>query len=279
MIIIYLLSFLANNLYGYAQSEPMATGNYKWLEKEEFEIIDWTKLSREDQFGYILEIDLGYPRKLHRIHSDFPLAPIRRKVLKEELSDYQLEIIEMMKQNNMNWKPTEKLILDLHDKNKYVIHYLNLKLYLELGLELKKVHRVLKFEQSRWLAKYIDLNTKLREKAEDKFTQDLLKLFNNSVFGKSCENVRNHVNIKLALTQNQAKNYLKKPLFSEFKIISENKVIIKMRKSSIILNKPIIIGFTVLELSKNLMFQLYYNVFLKKFPRSISLCYSGMYFV
>ena len=178
--------------------------------------------------------------------------------------------------NGIKWRPSEKLILDLNHKEKYVLHYLNLKLYLELGLELKKVHRVLRFKQSKWLAPYIDLNTKLREKANDKFTQDLLKLFNNAVFGKSCENVRNHVNVKMALTAIQAKNYLKKPLFDEFKILAEDKLIIKMRKSTIKLNKPIIIGFTVLELSKNLMYELYYNILLKKFPKRLQLCYTGI---
>ena len=179
-----------------------------------------------------------------------------------------------MKSKGINYKPTEKLILDLYDKKHYVLHYKNLKTYLELGIKLTKIHKVLKFKQSKWLEPYIDLNTKLREKAVDKFEQDLFKLMNNSVFGKSCENVRNHINIKIVLSENQAKNYLKKPLFQEFRIIDENKAIIRMRKSKVFLCKPIFVGFSVLELSKKLMYDYHYFIFKKTFNNSIKLCYT-----
>ena len=255
-------------------SESLPLKKFRWLKEDEFENINWLEIDDNSEIGYILEVDLEYPKSLHAFHSEYPLAPVRRKIQTEELSEYQKSILELMKSKGLNYKPTEKLILDLYDKKNYVLHYKNLKTYLELGLKLKKVHKVLEFNQSKWLEPYIDLNTKLREKAIDKFEQDLFKLMNNSVFGKSCENVRNHINIKIVLSENQAKNYLKKPLFQEFRIIDENKAIIRMRKSKVSLCKPIFVGFSVLELSKKLMYEYHYFVFKKYFKNSINLCYT-----
>ena len=230
---IFILIIQANNLYGWAMSEPLPLKEFSWLDENDFENIDWLLISDNSEVGYILEIDFKYPKSLHNLHSDYPLAPVKRKIEISELSEYQKSILDQMTSKGLNHKPTEKLILDLYDKKHYVLHYKNLKTYLELGIKLTKIHRVLKFKQSKWLEPYIDLNTKLREKAIDKFEQDLFKLMNNSVFGKSCENVRNHINIKIVLSEKQAKNYLKKPSFQEFRIIDDNKAIIRMRKSNI----------------------------------------------
>ena len=255
-------------------SESLPLRDFQWLSADEFEKIIWEKIPNDSSHGYILEVDLEYPECLHESHSDFPLAPIKLKVLNNELSLYQKSLLDRMNSNGIKYNPTKKLILDLNDKNNYVLHYQNLKLYLELGLKLIKVHKVLKFQQSRWLESYINLNTRLREKAVDKFEQDLYKLFNNSVFGKSCENVRNHINVKLVLSEKQARNYLKKPLFEEFRIIDDDKAIIRMRKAKTFLCKPIFVGFTVLELSKKLTYEYHYSIFKPIFEGNIKLCYS-----
>lgn len=251
----------------------MAYKDYEWINRDDFSKINWYELERDSQIGYILEVDLIYPKCLHDEHSDFPLCPYKRKISINELSKYQKNLIDYLKSININWRPTEKLILDLHDKNNYVIHYRNLQLYLSLGLQLKKVHKVLKFRQKNFISSYIDLNTKMREKAKDKFTQDLLKLFNNAIFGKSCQNVRTHIDVKFVINMKQVKNYLKKPLYESFRIIDEDKALIKMKRSSVTLNRPIIIGFSVLEISKKLMYDMFYNVFKKNFGKNIKLLY------
>ena len=124
-----------------------------------------------EKFSCILEVDLEYPENLHDQYSDYPLAPEKIKVDK-----------------------VEKLIPNQNNKEKYVIHHENLKQYISLGLVLTKINRGIKFEESRWLEKYIALNTELRTKATNEFEKDFFKLMNNSVFGKTMENIRNRVN-------------------------------------------------------------------------------------
>jgi hypothetical protein len=248
--------------------------DFNWLKNEEIEKIDWSTLSDKNDRGFILEVDLEYPVYLHDYHSDYPLAPIKRKIDTTELSPYQKKLVADLESNGIKRVATEKLILDLNNKYNYVLHSSNLKLYLELGLKLMKIHKVLSFKQSQWLKPYIIFNTKLRENAKDRFEQDLIKLFNNSIYGKCCENIRQHVDIKLVMNEKQAKTYLKRPLFEEFRIIDENKALIKMRKTSITLNKPIIVGYCILELSKCLMYEYHYKVFKKIYGDHLYLQYT-----
>ena len=138
------ITFLdANNLYRWAMSKPLPTHGFKWMKKNELE--NWEKHS------CILEVDLVYPQSLHDLHNDYPLAPERIEVNK-----------------------VDKLIPNLGYKEKYIIHYENLKQYLSLGLKLVEIHRGIKFEESPWLEKYIALNTDLRTKAKNDFEKDFL---------------------------------------------------------------------------------------------------------
>ena len=130
----------------------------------------------------MVEVDLDYPRELYDLHDTYPLAPEHLNIKKDMLSNYQKDLAD-----NLGVKVGgDKLCLTLSDKKNYVCHYRNLRLYLEKGMRIQKVHRVLKFKQSAWLKDYIDLNTSLRQGAENKFEQSLFKLMNNSFFGKIC---------------------------------------------------------------------------------------------
>ena len=165
----------ANNLYGWAMSQKLPVNNFKWVEdvsriNEEF-IKNYNENSSK---GYILEVDVKYPKKLHDLHSDLPFLPKRIKIDK-----------------------CKKLVCDLHNKKKYVVHIKSLKQALNNGLKLKRVHRIIKFTQKTWLKSYIDMNTELRKLAKDDFEKDLFKLMNNAVFGKAMENIRKHRDIKL----------------------------------------------------------------------------------
>ena len=135
----------------------------------------------------ILEVDLEYPEEVHDLHNDYPLGPEKVKVTKDMLSDYCSQIAQKYKTST---GLVHKLIPTLGKKEKYVLHYRNLQLYTDLGLKITKIHRVLEFNQSPWLKKYIDFNTQKRTSAKISFEKDFFKLMNNSVFGKTMENIR-----------------------------------------------------------------------------------------
>ena len=152
----------ANNLYGWAMSQYLPTGGFEWLDVNDFILLDdYTDTSDK---GLILEVDLEYPNELHDLHNDYPLAPEKVKVERDMLSAYCKEIADKF---NMSSGLVEKLIPTLGYKEKYVLHYRNLQLYLDLGLKLKKVHRVLEFDQSPWMKEYIDFNTVKRTNAKN----------------------------------------------------------------------------------------------------------------
>ena len=101
----------------------------------------------------------------------------------------------------------KKLVCNLHNKKKYVEHIKSLKQALNHGLKLKRVHRIIEFNQKAWLKPYIDMNTELRKLAKDDFEKDLFKLMNNAVFGKTMEIIRKHRDIKLVTTDKKRKNW------------------------------------------------------------------------
>ena len=224
----YITYLDANNLYGWAMSKPLPTHGFKWMKMIELET--WKLHS------CILEVDLEYPKSLHDLHNDYPLAP---------------EHLEVNK--------VDKLIPNLRDKKKYVIHYENLKEYLSLGLTLTKIHRGIKFEESQWLEKYIVLNTELRTAAANDFEKDFFKLMNNSVFGKTMENIRNRVDIKLVNDKKRAEKLSAKPNFKHCNIFSENLVAIHAKKTELKFDKPVYLGMSILDLSKTLMYDFHYN--------------------
>ena len=154
----------------------------------------------------------------------------------------------------MKIEKSEKLVTNLHDKTEYVIYIRNLKQALNNGLILKKVHRVIKFIQKAWLKSYTDTNTKIRQKANNNFEKDFFKLMNNAVFGKTMENVRKHRNIKLVTTERRRNYLVSEPNYHTTKFFTENLLVIEMRKSQILINKPFYLGLSILDPSKAVMY-------------------------
>ena len=147
----------------------------------------------------------------------------------------------------------------MKNKEKYVVHYRNLQLYLSLGMKLSKAHRILKFKQCDWLKKFVDFNTDKRKNAANKFEETFFKVMINSVFGKTMENLRKRICVELI---NNAKDYVRcasRPRFVSQKIFSKNFVAAHSIKPVLTLNKPIYAGFSILELSKSLMYEFHYK--------------------
>ena len=178
----YIMYLDANNLYSWAVSQYLPTGNFKWMSDREIKQIDPGMYKQDGNKGLIPEVDLEYNKDLHELHNDYPVAPEKIKVSKNMLSNYYKKIA---KKYNISIGLVSKLIQTLRDKKEYVLHYHNLQLYLDLCLKIKKVHRVLKFDQSPWLKQYIDFNTEKQKHIKNSFEKDFFKLMNNSDFGKT----------------------------------------------------------------------------------------------
>ncbi|XP_030745267.1 uncharacterized protein LOC115874300 [Sitophilus oryzae] len=250
----YLMYFDINNQYGWAMSQYLPYGGFKWLSSlQNFNSLD---IPDDADTGYILEVDLEIPHELHDIFSDLPPCPEHTKPPGSKNS---------------------KLLATLYNKKEYVIHYRNLKQALVLGVKLTKIHRILSFNQSPWLKSYIDLNTVLRQKAKNDFEKNLFKLMNNAVFGKTMENIRKHSTVKL-ITQWDgrygAEALISRPEFKSSVIINENLVIIELAKSEVFFNKPIYVGMSILDIAKITIYDFHYNYMLEKFPNNCAAIYT-----
>lgn len=252
-----------NNLYGYSMCQSLPFSNFRFLDEHEVSLLDIQSIDDDAEWGFILEVDLLYPESLHRQHNDLPFCP--EKFIPPG-------------------GKTVKLIPNLYNKYKYVIHYVHLKKCMEHGLILRKIHRVITFRQSPYLKRYIELNTKLRQKAKSAFEQDFFKLLNNSVFGKTLENTEKRVNVQLVnqwedfnnttKKSSQAARLIANPYFHSSSVFSENLVAIQLKPNQLVLDKPIYIGFAVLELSKSHMYNFHYNIVKPFYKEKIKLCYT-----
>ena len=250
----YLMYLDANNLYGCAMTEKLPTHSFKWLTSGEMENLFNNQIVQVwEKTPCILEVDLEYPEKLHDSHNDYPLCPERVECKNK----------------------VEKLIPNLRDKKNYVIHYKNLMQCLKLGMELKKIHRGIRFVESEWMKLYIDTNVNLRAQAKNNFEKDFFKLMNNSVFGKTMENIRNRVDVKLVNTKEKLKKLVAKPNFKgPPKIFNENLISVHMKKTSLTMNKPVYLGMCILDLSKVIMFDFHYKYIKPKYENKAKLLFT-----
>ena len=237
-------------------SQPLPTGKFKWIDVRENKvepkkIVETLAKNSNWGYGYLLEVDVEYPRELHNHHNDLPF------------------LCEKIKVNRV-----EKLVPNLYDKEKYVIHVKALKQALDHGLVLKEIHRVIQFKQSAWMKEHIDFNTRLRAAAKNDFEKDFYKLMNNSVFGKTMENIRRHRDIKLV---NNTVDYLKhvmKPNFKSGNLLGPDSMSCEMGKVRVKTNKPVYLGQVTLDLSKTIMYEFYYDYMKKKYDeKNLKLLY------
>ena len=248
----------ANNLYGWAMSQSLPTHGFKWmrdLTKETvmdiLEKANHSMINPKTKKGYIFEVDLEYPPDLWKLHNDYPLAP------------------EKMIVNGV-----EKLICHFKPRKNYVVHYRNLRQYLEMGMTLTAVHRGISFNPSSWMEPYIRKNTELRKTAANSFEKDFFKLMNNSVFGKTIENIRKRQNIILVDNRKKAAKLTSRPNFDRATIFDKNLIAVHMKKTEVYFNKPVYVGQAILDLSKTLMFNFHYNYIQKKYKHRAELLFT-----
>ena len=239
-------------------------GGFKWV--KDVDNFNVNSISENSSTGCILEIDLKYPDELHELHNDYPLAPEKRAIPYEMLPNYCKKIAD---EYGIKVGDVKKLIPNLGDKTNYVVHYRNLQLYLSLGMKLTKIHKVLKFKQSGWMKIYTDFNTEKRTKATNKFEKDFFKLMINSVYGKTMENLRKRISVRLVNNEKDFLKYTSRPTHITHKIFGKNYAAVHEIKPVLTLNKPIYVGFTVLELSKWLMYDFHYNFIKKHFDAEL----------
>ena len=221
----YLMYLDANNLYGWAMSQKHPINGFKWVKN----------LSKFNE-SFIKNYDENGNKEYYHFHKDLPFLPERKKLEK-----------------------VEKLVCNIEDKEKYIINIRALKQALNHGLILKRVHRVIQFNQRACLKPYIDMNTKLRKEAKNEFEKDFFKLMNNSVFGKTMENVRKHRDIKLVTTDEKRNKLVSEPNYHTTKRFSENLLATEMKKTNVKMNKPVHLGMSILDISKALMYEFWHD--------------------
>ena len=248
---IYIQYLDANNLYGWAMSQPLPTHGFEWIENLTKEKLLNILEQQSPHKGFLFEVDLKYPKELWVLHDDYPLAPEKKKV-----------------------KNVEKLFCDFIPKKNYVVHYQNLKQYLKMGIKLTAVHRGISFFQSPWMEPFIRKNTELRKKAANSFEKDFFKLMNNSVFGKTIENIRKRQNIELVDNCKKALKKVNQPNFQRATIFDKNFIAVHMKRPEVKFDKPVYVGQVILDLSKTLMFDFHYNYIKKKYKNKAELLFT-----
>ena len=244
----------ANYLYGHSMSEPLPYDEIKFDNNVKLEEI--LKTPDDSDIGYFVEVDLKYPDDIKEKTKKFPFAPVNKKINPDDFSDYMKEIIPDTYTQN------QKLICDWSDKKNYLIHYRMLKYYVGQGMIVDKVHDIISFRQSRWLEERINFNTQKRNQAVNDFEKDFYKLLNNAFYGKTMENVRNRLRIEF-VKKDDDREIIKqqsKLTFNGIHKSYKNCDSYTFRENEVLMDKPIIyLGFSVLELSKLLMYETYYN--------------------
>ena len=247
----YLQYLDANNLYGWAMSQPLPTRGFHWVDIHPHEVSELTNYSEK---GYLLEVDVAYLRELHDYHNDLPF------------------MCEHMKISGV-----DKLVPNLYYKKRYIIHIRALKQALKHGLALERIHKAIEFKQLAWMKEYIDFNTKLRTAAASDFEKDFYKLMNNSVFGKTMENIRKHRNIKLVTNREVYLKAVIKPNIKSGTLFGANLMGCEMEKIKVVMNKPVYLGQAILDLSKIVMYEFHYNYMKRKYDNdSLTLCFMDM---
>ena len=253
-----------NNLNGFAMLFHLPTGNFQICENNSITESFINKvLNTQDcsNTGYVLIVDLIYPDNIKYKSKNFPFCPENKTIDPVNYTEY------MKEHEPKPHRPTSKLICDQSDKEYYIVHYRNLKFYIRMGMIIKKLHRIVSFDQSPWLAKYIDYNTKKRAEADSDFMKDYHTNLISSFFEKIMEDVRNRIKNEFVKNTNERKilQFQSRLDFNGIRKSYQDYDTYTFKSNIIKMEKPIYLGFCILELSKLLMYETYYDKLQKYF--------------
>jgi hypothetical protein len=221
-------------------SYPLPVGGYTFVSDVESAYQQALTLSEDSDIGFLLQVDAEIPEELHDELNCFPPMPYKRTVDDTEWSEsFQKPLAEEI---GHNASKVSKLVCDLHPKKDYILHHRTLQLYTSIGVKITKVHKVLKFNQSPFLKKFIDVNTANRNKSTSDLEKDFWKLFSNSCFGKMIEQVRDRQRVNVVLSEESSTRLTRKPSCQRVEIIDEGCTLHVMKRTKVYLDRPILTG-------------------------------------
>ena len=257
----------ANNLYGAAQSMKLPVDNFVWLSKEEIESRNWQEMSTtwtgEEEIGYFILCDLTYPSNLHFKHEQFPLAVEKRQITGNDLSKDSIATL-IMSEGRTSFKES-KLTTTFYPRERYLTHYMCLKTYLRKGLELKKIREVISFRQSYFMRDFIQKCTKMRQKSTTKLESAFYKRLVNSIYGNHLQNKHGRLKMHVCRSGDDLAKYASFPQFQSAKWINDDLVFSFSKEPFVLLDRAYSVGFTVLELSKDIVGKFFYDVLYPNF--------------
>ena len=252
-----------NNLYGHSLSSKLPQHSFQWVDASELAKIDWRNIEVEGDDGYVIEVDLHCPPEIHDRTQDLPLAPESLIIHESWLSDHMRSQCKELFPHKRAYRGSKKLLLNVFDQHKYVVHFKLLQFYLKQGMRITKYHRGVKFSQASYFQSFIEMNSRKRQQTSDKCKQDYYKLKNNSLFGKTMENVRDRRKIKLCNNAIQIQRLASRDSFKSATYFTPHLVGIECSSYEVTLNKPVYCGQAVLDLSKLELYEIKYNRFMK----------------
>ncbi len=266
-----------NNLYGASMVTKLPVAGYHFKDKET--ILDYNynpyfhvnKLDDDGNYGEIWDVSIAYPKDKHDEWNAYPPAPHKTCIKSNEVSCEQRRLANAFAVGDTAWN-TEKMVADLKPK-RIKSHYRALKLWVKLGVQITKVHKVLGFRQKAWMAPYVEFNTAERAKATSKVEINLRKYLNNTLFGKQIQNARKRVNMVLINSIEKRMRYGKKANLKHLKILNDNLTIVVLAKTSVTLNSNMPSGVSILEEARKNMYDFWYLWVKKQYPTA-SLCYT-----
>lgn len=268
-----ILDIDANNLYGCSQTFPLPCKDFNFLSPDKISEIDWKTVELMKDTGYFVEVTLSYPENIREKTASFPLCPETFQIEYEHLSPYQKSVLDTV-YGKKSYK-AKKLTSTFFKREKIVLHALNLRLFLDLGMEIEEVFRVISFKQSNFMKEWVDFCTKKRSEAKNDFEKNFWKLLVNCVYGKTIESILLRKKVKIALNAEEFSTFIKDPSYERHIIVNENIAIVIFSLVSACVTKPYYIGFSILEISKLIMYDFFYNILRPYFgEEGVNLLYS-----